>query len=292
VWRTGLANVSLATAAPDVAPEFLNKLNGEIRTSNEIHAPRRRDAQMTTLGWIVASGLAMTAIALVGGFALLLHPDRLQRILLPLVAFAAGTLLGGALLHMLPGAIDHLGSRASVFVWVLAGFVVFFALEQFLHWHHSHRAIPGVRPQPLTYLVLLGDGLHNFLGGLAVAAAFIADVRLGLGAWLAAAAHEVPQELGDFAVLVHGGWSPRRALTFNVISASTFLLGGLVAYAISARLNLFFLLPFAAGNFLYIAASDLVPEVKHDHGIRDNAIHLFAMISGVALLYLLRVVLE
>jgi zinc and cadmium transporter len=246
---------------------------------------------MTTLAWIVSGGVAMTSIALVGGGTLVLRQDRLQRLLLPLVAFAAGTLLGGALLHMLPAAIERVGPQLSVFLSVLAGFVAFFALEQALHWHHGHRSIPGVRPQPLTYLSLLGDGLHNFLGGLTVAAAFITDWRLGVSAWLAAAAHEVPQELGDFALLVHGGLTPRRALLFNVISASTFLVGGVVAYAVSARLNLLFLLPFAAGNFLYIAASDLVPEVKQDYGIRENAIHFAALVAGVALLYLFRVML-
>ena len=179
-----------------------------------------------------------------------------------------------------------------MFLWFLAGFTVFFALEQFLHWHHGHRAITGIERQPLTYLVLIGDGVHNFLGGLAVAAAFIADVRLGLTAWLAAAAHEVPQELGDFAVLVHGGWGRTRALIFNVVSASTFLLGGLLAYAVSARIDLTFLLPFAAGNFVYIAASDLVPEIKHNHGPRDNAIHLGAFATGILLLYALLLVMH
>jgi zinc and cadmium transporter len=247
---------------------------------------------MTTLAWIVASGLGMSAIALVGSAALLLRPERLQELLLPLVAFAAGTLLGGALLHMVPAAIEIVGPRLSVFVWILVGFTLFFGLEQFLHWHHSHRGIPDAKRKPLTYLVLIGDGLHNFLGGLAVATAFMADVRLGLVAWLAAAAHEVPQELGDFAVLVHGGWSPRRALVYNVLSATTFLIGGLIAYALSSRMELTFLLPLAAGNFLYIAASDLVPEVKVAKGVRHNAIHLLAMVSGMALLYLLRVVIE
>jgi zinc and cadmium transporter len=247
---------------------------------------------MTTLTWIVLSGLAMSALALVGVVTLMLRPERLQRLLLPLVAFAAGTLLGGALLHMLPGAIEQVGPRLSVFVWLVAGFSTFFALEQFLHWHHSHRPTPAVEARPLTYLVLIGDGLHNFLGGLAVAGAFIADVRLGLGAWLAAAAHEVPQELGDFAVLVHAGWSRRKALLYNVISASTFLVGGLVAYAASARIDVSFLLPFAAGNFLYIAASDLIPEVKHQRDSPQNWVHLIALLVGIALLYVLRVALE
>jgi zinc and cadmium transporter len=247
---------------------------------------------MATLTWIVLSGLAMSALALIGVVTLMLRPERLQRLLLPLVAFAAGTLLGGALLHMLPGAIELVGPRLSVFVWLLAGFSAFFALEQFLHWHHSHRPVAGVEARPLTYLVLIGDGLHNFLGGLAVAGAFIADVRLGLGAWLAAAAHEIPQELGDFAVLVHAGWSRGKALLYNVISASTFLVGGLVAYAASERIDVTFLLPFAAGNFLYIAASDLIPEVKHHRQASQNWVHLIAMLVGIALLYVLRVALE
>lgn len=246
---------------------------------------------MTPLAWIVLSGIAMSAIALVGSVGLLLHPGQLRRLLLPLVAFAAGTLLAGAMLHMMPGAIERLGPRPSVFLGFLAGFTVFFALEQFLHWHHSHRPVGGER-LPLTYLVLIGDALHNLLDGLAVAAAFIADVRLGIGAWLAVAAHEVPQELGEFAVLVHGGWSPKRALAFNVLSASTFLIGGLVAHSVSARVDLTLLLPFAAGGFVYVAASDLVPEVKHTHGVRANALHLGAFTAGIALLYLLRAAFE
>jgi zinc and cadmium transporter len=246
---------------------------------------------VTTLAWIVVSGVAMSALALVGSVTLLLAPARLQQLLLPLVAFAAGTLLGGAFFHMLPGAIEQVGPRPSVFLWTLAGFTSFFALEQFLHWQHCHRDLAPPGRRPLTYLVLIGDGLHNFLGGLAVAGAFVADVRLGIGAWLAAAAHEVPQELGDFAVMVHGGWGKRRALVFNVLSALTFLVGGVVAYAASRAIDVAFLLPLAAGNFLYIAASDLVPEVNRDHGLVGNLVHFIALVSGMALLYGLRVAL-
>jgi zinc and cadmium transporter len=236
-------------------------------------------------------GVIMSALALVGSVTLLLRPGTLEKLLRPMVAFAAGTLLGGAFLHMLPGAIEAMGPAPPVFLWVLAGFGVFFALEQFLHWHHSHHERTRT-PRPLTYLVLLGDGLHNLLGGLAVAGAFIADVRLGIGAWLAAAAHEVPQELGDFAVLVHGGWEKRRALLFNLLSALTFLVGGLLAYGASLSVDVSFLLPFAAGNFIYIAASDLIPEVKEDRDWRMNLLHLACLAAGVALLYLIRVALE
>jgi zinc and cadmium transporter len=246
---------------------------------------------MSTLPWIITSGFAMSVLALVGSVTLLLRPETLRRILLPLVAFAAGTLLGGALLHMLPGAVEISGPRLSIFVWVLVGFAAFFALEQFLYWRHSHREVP-TQQGPFTYLILIGDGLHNFLGGLAVGGAFIADIGLGISAWVAAAAHEVPQELGDFGVLIHGGWGKARALLFNFLSGLTFLFGGIVSYVASFAMDVTFLLPLAAGNFLYIAASDLIPEVKTDHGTRDNLIHFAAFTSGIALLYLLRFVLQ
>jgi len=131
--------------------------------------------------------------------------------------------------------------------------------------------------------------LHNFLGGLAIAGTFLIDVRLGITSWLAAAAHEVPQELGDFGVLIHGGWSKRRALLFNVLSGLTFLLGGLVAYGLSARLDVSWLIPFAAGNFLYIGASDLVPEVNKHCNPRGNAANVVVFMFGLALMLLVKI---
>jgi zinc and cadmium transporter len=246
---------------------------------------------MTTFTWIFVGGLAMSGIALVGSITLLFREETLQRLLLPLVAFAAGTLLGGALLHMIPGALEQTESVLPVFLWVLAGFATFFALEQFLHWHHCHRGIAACERRPLTYLVLIGDGIHNLLGGLAVGGAFVADPRLGITTWLAAAAHEVPQELGDFGVLIHGGWDRTRALLYNLASALTFLVGGILAWVASFRIDVDFLLPFAAGNFIYIAASDLVPEVNKEHNLRDNLVHLCALITGIGLLYVIRVLL-
>lgn len=244
---------------------------------------------MSVLLWIIASGLAMSAIALVGSVALLLSEATLKRILLPLVAFAAGSLIGGAFFHMIPTAIGDGRSPLAASVWVVLGFLTFFALEQFLHYHHCHRAKAECR-DPLTYLVLIGDGLHNFLGGVAVASTFLIDIRLGITTWLAAAAHEVPQELGDFGVLVHGGWSARRALLFNVLSASTFLLGGVFAYVASFGLDVSFLVPFAAGNFLYLGASDLVPEVNRHRDAPMNVVLFAAFAGGLALLLFVRLV--
>lgn len=237
--------------------------------------------------WIVGSGLAMSAIAMVGSLTLLLKPTALERLLLPLVAFAAGSLIGGAFFHMVPAALDEFENPIVLLAWLLGGFCVFFALEQFLHWHHCHRSQSDCR-QPLTYLILIGDGLHNFIGGLAIAGTFLVDIRLGIMAWLAAAAHEVPQELGDFGVLIHGGWQRGKALVFNVLSGLTFLLGGLVTYSLSFSLDIAFLIPFAAGNFLYIGASDLVPEInKHDSG-KANFMSFMAFIIGLLLMFVIR----
>jgi zinc and cadmium transporter len=244
-----------------------------------------------TFWWIFLGGVLMSVIALVGSVTLLLSEATLNRVITPLIAFAAGSLLGGAFFHMLPAALVEAPADPTVFLWALIGFALFFALEQFLHWHHCHRASTDCK-QPLTYLILIGDGLHNFLGGLGVAGVFLIDVRLGLAAWLAAAAHEVPQELGDFGVLVHGGWDRRKALLLNLASGLTFLLGGLVAYAASDRIDVGFLVPFAAGNFIYIGASDLVPEVNKHRDIRANVLHFASFIAGIALLWGIRMALE
>jgi zinc and cadmium transporter len=227
----------------------------------------------------------MSALALVGSVTLLLSESTLRRVLRPLVAFAAGSLLGGALFHMIPAALGGMPTMVA-FRWVSLGFFLFFGLEQFLHWHHCHRASAQCK-KPLGYLVLVGDGLHNFLGGLAIAGVFLVDVRLGITAWLAAAAHEIPQELGDFGVLVHGGWGKREALLFNLLSGLTFLAGSLLAYAASLRFDVGWLVPLAAGNFLYIGASDLVPEVNKPHSVGDGLLHLGAFGLGIAALHAL-----
>lgn len=246
---------------------------------------------MSTLAWIVSSGILMSAIALVGSVTLFLKAETLDRIILPLVSFAAGSLIGGAFFHMIPAGIAQSGSSTEFYVWIVIGFCTFFALEQLLHWHHCHRATADCK-KPLTYLILIGDGLHNFIGGSAVAGAFIADIRLGITAWLVAAAHEIPQELGDFGVLVHGGWEKRKALMFNVLSALTFLVGGLLTYVMSFNIDVAFLVPFAAGNFIYIGASDLVPEVKEHANMWVNITNFLAFVSSLAFMLLIKLMME
>jgi zinc and cadmium transporter len=142
------------------------------------------------------------------------------------------------------------------------------------------------------YLILLADGLHNFIGGLAIGASFIVSTEVGGITWIAAAAHEVPQELGDFGILIRGGWGRYQALVANFVSAATIVPGALLAYYLSADFDVTFLLSFAAGNFIYIAASDLIPEVKHDQRLQNNLIHFGAFVGGIAVIVVTRVLLE
>ena len=235
---------------------------------------------MSTLGWILGGTTLMALIAWVGLAMLALRGESLQRALPALVAFTAGSLLGGAFLHLMPEALVRTGPVIEPFLWLLVGFLIFFILEQFLHWRHDH----GVRSfshQPVTYLILLADGVHNFLGGLAIGGSFLAGPRIGMVTWLAAAAHEIPQELGDFAILVRGGWPARRALLCNFASALTIVPGGLLAFLAGTAVDTTFLLPLAAGNFVYIAASDLIPEIKHGDGGCQRFLHLAAFIAGI-----------
>lgn len=244
-------------------------------------------AGLNALVIIAAGGLLMNLITLVGGLTMVLSPQRQERLLLPLIALAAGSLLGGALFHMLPQGLVALSPLAAGSA-LAAGFSVFLALEQLLHWHHSHRRQPSA-VKPVVLLVLLGDALHNFVGGLGIASTFLINPAAGAAAWLAAAAHELPQELGDFGVLVHSGWRPAVALRWNAIAGLSFPLGGLLAWLLAGSLPLPVLVVFAAGNFLYIAASDLVPEIKGQATASRSAQYLAWFAAGLLVLWLLAV---
>ena len=242
---------------------------------------------MNALGGILIGGVLMVGIALLGAVTFLLGEHTRQRIILPLVAFSAGSLLGGAFFHMIPEATARAVDPLQVSIWVLVGFSLFFVLEQVLHWHRCQQT-PSQPESTLPTLIVIGDGLHNLLGGISVAGAFLVDVQLGATTWLAAAAHELPQELGEYGVLLHGGWSRRKALLVNVLTSLPFLAGGLLIYALSFQVDVAFLVPFAAGSFLYIGASDLVPEVNRHHRLATGLLHFAAFASGVLLLLAIR----
>lgn len=239
---------------------------------------------MSDFAWVVATGLAMSVIALVGSLTLVLPKATMQRILLPLVALAAGALLGGALFHMLPESVEAIGNTASLWIVFAAGFISFYLLEQALHWHHCHDI--DCEHRPVGVLVLVADALHNLIGGIAVGASFTLGVPVGLATWFAAAAHEVPQELGDFGILAHSGYEPRRALWLNFLSALTFPIGAITAFLAAGILDVALLVPFAAGNFVYIGASDLLPQLVQPTSLVRKIENSVALVGGMLLLLL------
>jgi zinc and cadmium transporter len=228
----------------------------------------------------------MSIVSLLGGIILIFRKQAQMKILLPLVAFSAGSLIGGAFFIMIPSGLNIIKDVKLFFLYLLAGFGMFFILEQFLHYHHCKKAESDCR-KPMSYLLLIGDGLHNLIGGLSIAGLFLVDFRAGLFAWLGAVFHEIPQEIGDYAALIHSGWERKKALLYNFLSSLTFLLGGIITYFISSKTDVGFLIPFAAGNFLYIGATDLIPEVNKHYTLKNNIIHFLFFAAGVLLLYAL-----
>jgi len=241
---------------------------------------------MGPLGWIVGSTFLISLIAWIGILTLFLNDELLDRVLLVLVALAAGGLIGGAFLHLLPRAIEEYGSTDTLplFLYLIVGFCLFYILEQFIHWHHHHAATH--KHEPVSYLVLISDTIHNYIDGLVVAGAFLLGVDVGLVTAAAIALHEIPQEIGDFGVLIYGGFDRTQALVLNYLTQATVILGGISGYYLAGFIEgtPVFLLPFAAGNFIYIASSDLIPEIKDEENVRRAAIYFLVFLSGVALM--------
>ncbi len=242
---------------------------------------------MNTLLWVLSATFIISLIAWVGTFTLFLKEELLNKILLGLVAFAAGALIGGAFLHLLPEAISECGAGASftLFLYLLLGYCTFFVLEQFIHWHHCHSTSHTLK-KPVSYLILLSDGVHNFIDGLVIAGSFIAGIEVGIITTIAVALHEIPQEIGDFGVLIYGGFEKIKALILNYMSAIPAIIGGLFGLYLAGIVgeSIVFLLPFAAGNFIYIASADLVPEMKKCETLKKSILHFMAFLLGLFLM--------
>ena len=227
----------------------------------------------------------ISAISMIGGLTLVVAPRTLKRGLVVLVAFAAGTLLGDTFIHILPEiAESEAGFSLQASLLVIGGVVTFFVLEKTLHWHHSHMPTEEVM-HPVATMNLVGDGLHNFIDGAIVVAAFGVSPEVGVATAVAVGVHEIPQELGDFGILVHGGVAPKRALLLNLVSALLAVLGGLLTLFLSSVASVeTIVLPFTAGAFVYIASTDLIPELHKEPEPGKSLIQVVALIVGVGVM--------
>jgi len=220
---------------------------------------------------------------------LLVKEGLLEKLLFVLIGFSAGALIGAAFLHLIPEAME-ISATGDVFLYVIFGFIIFFVLERYLHWRHCHEGTCQVHA--FTYLNLIGDGIHNFIDGLVIGASFTVNIHFGVITTLVIVFHEIPQEIGDFGVLVYGGMEKKKALLYNFISALTCVLGTAAGFYLSGRIGNFSaaLLPFTAGGFIYIGACDLVPELHKEPQLKKSALAMFAFICGILFILLARIV--
>jgi zinc and cadmium transporter len=245
---------------------------------------------MFTLLSIILSAFLISLGTLVGAIALILKQKKLESILLILISLSAGTLIGGAFFHLIPEALERQANTDVVFWIVLGGFIFFFLMEKILHWRHCHHRNDCGKHVFFGQLSLVGDGIHNFIDGLLIAASFAADFRLGVATTIAVALHEIPQEVGDFGLLIYSGYKKTRAIILNYAIALTVILGGIVGYCFSTKAGVFIdlALPFTAGGFLYIAMSDLIPEIKKETRSRSSILTFVIFILGLVTMYLLK----
>lgn len=248
---------------------------------------------MNDLIAILASVTVVSLISLIGVMFIGLKGNLLKNLLMALVAFASGTLLGGAFIHLLPESISEASAENSIspFYFVVLGMVSFFVMEKFLYWRHCHE--DECPAHMFVYLNLVGDGLHNFIDGMIIAVTYIISFDLGFVTTLAVMFHEIPQEIGDFGILLYGGLDRKKALTYNFISAITAVLGAITAYFLQHMQTIEMLLvPFAAGGFIYIAAADLMPELHKRSRIGVSIIQFLAILFGITLMIILKIVMN
>lgn len=242
---------------------------------------------MSVLAYILAATVIISAGSLVGVFTLSIKEQFLQKILLTLVSLSSGAMLGGAFLHLAPEGLEQ--NEPSVFFMImLAALIIYFLIEKLLHWRHCHKHGGCEVHHSMGYMNLVGDGVHNFIDGLVIAATFMVSIPLGITTTIAIALHEIPQEVGDFGVLLYSGFTRKKALLANLLTAFVSVVGGLVGWALAYRVDHLsrFLIPVAAGGFIYIALSDLLPEIRKGSSLRAFLFNFTFILAGIGLMLL------
>jgi zinc and cadmium transporter len=240
--------------------------------------------------YTLASVILVSLFSFIGIFTLSIKTEKLKRFLIYFISFAAGALFGDVFLHLLPEFVEEHTFGFQTSLSILGGLLIFFVLEKVIYWRHCHMPNDRNHVHPFAYLNLVGDGLHNFIDGIIIAASYIVSIPIGIASTIAVVLHEIPQEIGDFGILIHGGFSKWKALMLNFITALTAFLGAVLTLWLAYFIDglQFFLIPFAAGGFLYIAGSDLIPELhKHSVSLKKSILQLLAFLLGIAIMMLL-----
>ena len=236
---------------------------------------------ITTYLYSFISVVIVSLVSLIGVFALSIREDLLRKYIFVFISLAVGALLGDAFIHLIPEAFEHVGNTTHVSLLIIVGVLIFFILEKFLHWHHHGEDTEEVHP--VGKLILFSDGVHNFIDGIIIGVSFLVSVPVGIATTIAVILHEIPQEIGDFAVLLHSGYTKSRALFLNFLSALCAILGMLLAFILGEAGEAFslWILPIAAGGFIYVAVADLIPELHKTKEAKHSALQIVAVIAGV-----------
>jgi len=244
-----------------------------------------------SITWLyaLASVILVSILSVIGAVLISIRERNLKRIVFVLVSLAVGSLFGDVFIHLLPEAFEKLDTRMEASLYLLAGIFIFFTLEKFILWRHQHNFESKNSIHPVGYMNLLADGLHNFIDGAIIGAAYLTSLRVGIATTIAVAMHELPQEISDFGVLLHAGFSKRQALIFNFLSATLAILGTVLVLLVGTTMHDFIatMLLLAAGGFVYIAGSDLVPELNKEVDPAKSIVQMLAIGTGVGLMLLL-----
>jgi len=239
--------------------------------------------------WIGALGstLLVSLLSFSGILLLAMRAKQLKKVVFILVSFAVGALFGNTFFMLIPESFHQIDDSQTIGILIISGLIIMFVLEKFIHWHHNHNVSEEEVTAPLGYISLITDSLHNFTDGVLIAAAWMASPEVGIATTLAVVVHEIPQEISDFGVLLHAGFSKRKALFLNFIAACSAILGGILTLtlgSVSAKM-LTYILPFAAGGFIYLAGSDLIPELNRERDVKKSMIQFAAIIVGLVLMF-------
>ena len=245
-----------------------------------------------TYVYALSGTLLISLVSLVGLFALSKKEGVIKKYIYFFVSLAVGALLGDAFIHLIPESFENLENGTTVGLLIIAGFFLFFVIEKFLHWYHHSDDADENHVHPVGELVLFSDGVHNFIDGIVIGVSFMVSIPVGVATTIAVILHEIPQEIGDFAVLLHAGYSRKRALWLNFLSALAAVCGTFVAFFLGEAGTGFvvYILPIAAGGFIYIAATDLIPELHKTKSVKKSFWQIFAIILGIALMLALTLV--